>query len=226
MPTEGLSALLWDMDGTLVDTEPLWVECEAELMRQFGYEWSEEDARYCIGGPMEKVERYMLEKSRSDRDSSWFGDQLISMMLLRLRSGIQLMPGVHELIDAAREHDVKLALVSASRREIVDAVLEGIVIDFDFSISASEVERSKPDPEGYITAATRLETGLDRCVIFEDSPVGIRSGVASGALTLGVGSETIDHRNFISVGSLHGKELHEIVNLHTQWTHTTESALR
>ena len=226
MPIDNLSALLWDMDGTLVDTEPLWVECEADLMRRFDYEWGEEDARFCIGGPMEKVERYMCEKSGSDLPLSWFGDQLVAMMLLRLRSGIGLMPGVSELISEARGLGVKMALVSASRREIVDAVLEGIGIEFDISISASDVERSKPDPEGYMTAAMRLETGLDRCVIFEDSPVGIMSGIASGALTIGVSQEVVEHRNFISLGSLNGRSLAEIVRLHQGWFQTTEAALQ
>jgi tRNA (adenine57-N1/adenine58-N1)-methyltransferase len=128
MPIDDLSALLWDMDGTLVDTEPLWVECEADLMRQFGYEWGEDDARYCIGGPMEKVERYMSEKSESNHPQSWFGNQLISMMLERLNKGVPLMPGVNEILSEARALGLKLALVSASRREVVSvSVLESRV---------------------------------------------------------------------------------------------------
>lgn len=225
MPIDDLAALLWDMDGTLVDTEPLWVECEAELMKQFGYEWGVDDARYCIGGPMEKVERYMSEKSGSELPQSWFGDSLISMMLGRLQSGIPLIPGAGEIFHEARSLGLKLALVSASRREIVDAVIKGIGLDFDYSISASEVENSKPDPEGYLTAALRLEAELAQCVIFEDSPVGLRAGVESGALTLGVGEEKIEHRNFISLGSLHGRSISEIRNLHSNWRRESRASM-
>ena len=104
---------------------------------------------------------------------------------------------------------------------VVDAVIEGVGLDFNFSISASEVQFSKPNPEAYLTAAINLGSDLEQCIIFEDSPVGLRAGVESGALTLGVGTELIDHQNFISVGSLHGKGIIEIQDLHRRWRRET-----
>lgn len=214
-----VAALLWDMDGTLVDTEPLWVECEADLMRGFGYEWGEADAMHCIGGPMERVERYLKEKSGSDLDASWFGNQLVEMMLARLAStsGEILRPGALSLVEEAKTLGLKLALVSASRRPIVDAVLSSLPFTFDLSISASEVSRSKPDPEGYVKASELLGAAIHSCVVIEDSSVGIQSGLASGALVVGVTEMEFDHHNFHGVLDLRDLPLPRLMDLHHAW---------
>ena len=207
------------MDGTLVDTEPLWVQCEEELMRSFGYEWGESDAMHCIGGPMERVELYLKEKSGSDREASWFGNTLVEMMLerLSLTSAEILRPGALALIEEARALGVKLALVSASRRPIVDAVLSALPFSFDLSISASEVTRSKPDPEGYVKASELLGAAIHSCVVIEDSMVGIRSGLASGALVVGVTETSFDHDNFHGVSDLREVPLQRLFDLHRSW---------
>jgi len=220
MPTNesvSLEALLWDMDGTLVDTEPLWVECEKELMAGFGYPWGEADALHCIGGPMERVELYLKEKSGSNHEPSWFGHTLVEMMLNRLAQGAPLRPGVQELFADSREAGLKTALVSASRRSVVDAVLSSLPFEFDFSISASEVSRSKPDPESYLTASRRLATSISSCVVIEDSKVGISSGLASGAMVIGVTDEIFDHESFHGVSDLRSLPLADLRSRHSDW---------
>jgi HAD superfamily hydrolase (TIGR01509 family) len=215
--TVSLEALLWDMDGTLVDTEPLWVDCEKELMAQFGYQWSEEDALHCIGGPMERVELYLKEKSRSDHDPSWFGETLVSMMLERLREGAPLRPGVEDLVNASRQAGMQLALVSASRRAVVDAVLSSLPFDFDFSISASEVQNSKPDPESYLVAAKELASSISSCVVIEDSKVGITAGLASGAMVIGVTQEIFEHESFHGFPDLSLLPFESLLSHHSDW---------
>lgn len=215
--TPSLEAILWDMDGTLVDTEPMWVKCEEELMHEFGYRWSEQDALHCIGGPMERVQLYLKEKSGSDRDPGWFGDRLIEMMLAKLEAGAILRPGALELVDAARKSGVRLALVSASRRPIVDAVLRGLPFEFDISISASEVVRSKPHPEGYLRAANDLASSIQSCVVIEDSSVGITSGLESGAMVIGVTHQSFEHVNFFGVPNLSKMSWPELNSLHKSW---------
>lgn len=215
--TPSLEALLWDMDGTLVDTEPMWVKCEEDLMADFGYQWSESDALHCIGGPMERVQLYLREKSGSDLDPAWFGDRLIEMMLEKLKHGALLRPGALELAQEAINSGLRLALVSASRRPIVDAVLEGLPFTFDLSISASEVENSKPHPEGYLRAASELASTVHSCVVIEDSTVGITSGLASGALVIGVTPERFNHDNFHRVEELSELDLPALKDLHFSW---------
>jgi HAD superfamily hydrolase (TIGR01509 family) len=215
--TPSLEAMLWDMDGTLVDTEPIWVQCEEELMAEFGYQWSEDDASHCIGGPMERVQLYLKEKSRSDYDPRWFGNRLVEMMLERLEDGAVLRPGALELIEAARDSGVRLALVSASRRPIVDAVLKGLPFGFDLSISADDVEISKPNPEGYVRAAGRLASTIHSCVVIEDSAVGIRSGLDSGAMVIGVTPDSFDHDNFLRVAELSEISFSRLRMVHKEW---------
>lgn len=213
-----LEAILWDMDGTLVDTEPMWVKCEEELMRTFGYEWSEADALHCIGGPMERVQLYLKEKSRSDRDPSWFGETLVEMMLERLSHGAILRPGVQDLISAAQSSGVKIALVSASQRPIVDAVVKSLPFEFDLTISANEVKRSKPDPEGYIQASVVLSSAIQSCIVIEDSKVGIASGLSSGAMVVGLTDEIFDHENFHGFPDLSEVSLPLLIDTHRNWT--------
>ena len=219
-----LKAILWDMDGTLVDTEPMWIQCEADLMSDFGYVWGDEDAHFCIGGPMEKVQRYMALKSGSDIDPSWFGNRLVEMMLERMESGVELKDGVLDLLHDARNHGLKQAIVSASRRPIVDAVIAGLGFPFDHSISATEVSISKPHPEGYVKAASYFAVDIESCVIFEDSSTGIRSGLDSGALTLGLTEQVFDHSNFIRIGDLKGLEFAELLMMHRDWREGVEKS--
>jgi len=219
-----LSAILWDMDGTLVDTEPVWVQCERELMADFDYAWNEADAAFCIGGPMEKVEQYMYEKSGRRENPSWFGERLVEMMLERLTSDVIVKPGVRSMIDESSRAGVKQALVSASRRAIVDAVVRGIGISFDFVVSASEVARSKPHPEGYLTSAARLGIPIHECVVFEDSPVGILAGVESGTLTLGLSEVEIEHQNFRRIGTLLDFSYEDLTLVHRDWVIDREGA--
>lgn len=221
-----LEAILWDMDGTLVDTEPMWVKCEEDLMRTFGYDWSEADALHCIGGPMERVQLYLKEKSRSDRDPAWFGETLVEMMLERLSAGATLRPGVLQLMSTAQDAGVKMALVSASRRPIVDAVLQGLPFEFDLTISANEVTRSKPDPEGYIQASTTLASAVHRCIVIEDSRVGITSGLASGAMVVGLTHESFDHENFHGFPDLSEMSLPFLLETHREWTLRTLGEVR
>lgn len=97
------------------------------------------------------------------------------------------MPGAMELVRELQSHGVKTALVSASPRNIVDAVLDNLGHDlFPFSISADDVTQTKPDPEGYLKAASLSGSLISKCLIFEDSLTGMNAAVASGAYLIGV----------------------------------------
>jgi HAD superfamily hydrolase (TIGR01509 family) len=177
-------ALLWDMDGTLVNTEPLWLLCEAELLSEFGYTWTKEDGQNCIGGPMSRVQRYMKEKSGSDLPEEWFGEELVIRMKAKLKNGAPLMPGAASLIAAAESCGIPQVIVSASEREIVDLILKQFQGTFAFAISANDVKVSKPDPMGYREAASRLGAEPGECVVIEDSRVGVTAGMLSGAFVI------------------------------------------
>lgn len=184
---QNFSAVLFDMDGTLVDTEPMWLASETELMGRFGYEWTNEDQAHCLGGPLDRVGRYMFSLAGGMQTPEYFTNTLISLTEAHLRDGAQLMEGAQELMSLCEGLNVPMALVSASPRVLVDAVLDNLRgHNFAISISSDDVTNVKPDPEGYLAAARFLNVAIERCLILEDSVTGVAAASASGGLVIAI----------------------------------------
>jgi HAD superfamily hydrolase (TIGR01509 family) len=180
-------AVFFDMDGLMVDSEPEWFISETEVTAPFDYNWLEVDQIACLGGPLSKVGQYMFEKCGQQESPDYFTQTLIDTQVARMRENIPTMPGAIELVQELQSHGVKTALVSASPRNIVNAVLDNLGHNlFPFSISADDVTRTKPDPEGYIKAASLSGSDISNCLIFEDSLTGMNAAIASGAFLVGV----------------------------------------
>ena len=180
-------AVFFDMDGLMVDSEPEWFQSEVEVTSPFGYTWLEVDQIACLGGPLSKVGQYMFEKCGQQRSPEYFTQALIDTQVARMRGNTPTMPGAMELVRELQSHGIKTALVSASPRNIVDAVLENVGHDlFPFSISADDVKKTKPDPEGYLKAASMSGSEITNCLVFEDSLTGMNAAIASGAYLIGV----------------------------------------
>ena len=180
-------AVFFDMDGLMVDSEPEWFQSEVEVTSPFGYTWLEVDQVACLGGPLSKVGQYMFDKCGQQRSPQYFTQALIDTQVARMRGNTPTMPGAIELVRELQSHGVKTALVSASPRNIVDAVLNNLGHDlFPFSISADDVTKTKPDPEGYLKAATLSGSKITNCLVFEDSLTGMNAAIASGAYLIGV----------------------------------------
>ena len=180
-------AVLFDMDGTLINSEPYWLMAETKLMSRFGHRWTDEDQAFCIGGPLPKVGLYMSQLSGSLEDAAYFEAELIQMVAEQFATGLQFMPGARELVENLVEAGIPLALVSASPRLLVDnalALLPGQT--FITSISSQDVRVSKPDPESYLLAANQLNVNIESCLVLEDSKTGIDAGLASGAVVIGI----------------------------------------
>ncbi len=179
-------AVLFDMDGTLVDTEPLWLTCETELTGRYGYKWSESDQAHCLGGPLDRVGKYMSELTNS-MNPEFFTNTLIDLMAEKLHKGAPLMAGAQELIELFLSINLPLALVSASPRILVDAVLENLPAhEFEISISSDDVKNVKPHPEGYLRAAQKLGVPIENCLILEDSLTGVTAALESSACVVAV----------------------------------------
>src|SRR5487761_2552047 len=175
------------MDGTLVDTEPMWLASEIDLMNQFGYVWTEADQANCLGGPLDRVGRYMFDLAGGAHSPAFFTDTLISKMEQRLRSGAQLMDGAQELMAQCEALNLPMALVSASPRVLVDAVLENLAgHNFGIAISSDDVDNVKPNPEGYLKAAEFLGVSIEDCLILEDSITGVTAAEASGGVVIAI----------------------------------------
>jgi hypothetical protein len=181
------SAVFFDMDGLFVDSEPQWLIAETELMAEFGYTWTTDDQNFCLGGPLSRVGQYMFEKSGKVESAEFFTVSIIEKMTQRLSAGVPVLPGAIELLLDLKKNNVPTALVSASPRVLVDAVLSSIPDHtFDFSLSADDVKKPKPHPEAYLKAADKLGVKIADCLILEDSPTGIKAATSSGAFTIGV----------------------------------------
>ena len=191
MPTDALtdfySAVFFDMDGLLVDSEPLWLISETQMMAKYGYQWLESDQAACLGGPLDRVGNYMSGLIGGKRDGNTLTLEIIDRMVDRFKGDLPFMPGAIELIDDLRAHQVELTLVSASPRTLVDAVLAKFEVNpFVRSISSNDVKISKPDPEGYLLAATSGGHDISNSLVLEDSLTGVTAAKASGAWVLAV----------------------------------------
>jgi HAD superfamily hydrolase (TIGR01509 family) len=181
------SAVFFDMDGLLVDSEPLWLESETEMMAEFGYQWLESDQAACLGGPLDRVGNYMSGLIGGKRDGHSLMLEIIERMVLKFKGELPFMPGAIALINDLRAYGVPLTLVSASPRSLVDAALSNFEENpFVRSISSGDVKVSKPDPEGYLLAATSGGHEISNSLVLEDSLTGVTAAKASGAWVLAV----------------------------------------
>ena len=187
-----LSGVLFDMDGLLVDTEKLWVLSEHRTMAELGGgPWLAADQAAIMGTSMEYSADYIRRRSGTDRSTQEVSDLLVGTMLGMLETAeIEVLPGAAELLTDVSRAELPFALVSASARRVVNLVLVALgragAPPFPVSVAGDEVARSKPDPLPYLTAADRLGIDITRAVVLEDSPNGVKAGVASGATVVAV----------------------------------------
>ncbi|WNB86843.1 HAD family phosphatase [Cellulomonas sp. ATA003] len=179
-------AVLWDMDGTLVNTEPYWMAAETELVEAHGGTWSHEQGLAMVGQPLE-VSARILRDHGVDLPAEEIVDFLIGRVVDEVGRHVPWQPGARELLLALAEAEVPCALVTMSYRRLADpfvaAAPPGV---FRAVVVGDEVTHGKPHPEAYLTAAAQLGVDPTRCVAVEDSPSGIGSALASGARTIGV----------------------------------------
>lgn len=195
-PPQLPAAVLVDMDGLLVDTEPTWFEVECAVTARLGGVWTPEHQHELLGGSLPLAAGRMIEVAGAhDADSPTVQRWLLEGMAERLDAQPpRLMPGAVELLDLLRTHRLPAALVSSSYRVLVDTVLRGIKavageLPFTATVAGDEVRHRKPHPEPYRTAAGLLGAEVGRCVVIEDSPAGAESGQSAGCAVLAVPGE-------------------------------------
>ncbi len=184
-----LEAVLWDFDGTLADTEALWIEAEYDLVASLGAQWSAEHAKAMVGKALIDSARHILEViDRTDLDPDWVVDQLTTGVIERLGThNIPWRPGALALLESLSAAGVACALVSASYRRMLDVALTRLPAGrFATVVAGDEVRRGKPHPEPYLKACSMLAANPSNCVVLEDSATGAASGNAAGALVLAV----------------------------------------
>jgi HAD superfamily hydrolase (TIGR01509 family) len=184
-----LQAVLFDMDGLLVDTEPLWFEVETSVMARLGGSWGPDDQAALVGGSLERSLNYLLGKAtRPASRAEVAGWMVTGMVELLTTRDVPVMPGARELIAEVAAAGVPYGLVTSSERPVMDAVLSRLRITFPITVCGDDVTHSKPDPEPYLLAAAKLGADPARCVVCEDSPNGVAAAEAAGCVTVAVPS--------------------------------------
>jgi HAD superfamily hydrolase (TIGR01509 family) len=184
------AAVLFDMDGLLIDSEPLWTVAEIELAESLGGNWGDDIKTAIIGTRLDVAVPTILKWYDVDSGPVEV-DRAMAFLLGRMvelfHDRLPLMPGALELVDGVRALGVPTALVSSSYRVLVDAALDSLGrARFDATVAGDEVGHGKPSPEPYLRACELLDVEPGRCVIVEDAMSGVESGEAAGATVVAV----------------------------------------
>ncbi|MFZ9628166.1 MAG: HAD-IA family hydrolase [Ilumatobacteraceae bacterium] len=179
--------MLWDMDGTIVDTEPYWIECEYELVEEFGGHWDDAKAHSLVGNDLRESARILQEQGSVDMEIDDIVNRLLDGVVERVRRRVPWRPGARELLAGLNAAGIPCALVTMSWSRFALAVVDALPPNsFEAIVTGDMVSRGKPHPEPYVTAANVLGVHPHACVAIEDSPTGVRSAVDAGCRTIAV----------------------------------------
>ncbi|WP_395293932.1 HAD family hydrolase [Kitasatospora hibisci] len=183
------AAVLFDMDGTLVDTEHLWWQAAAELADELHHPLTETDAPEVLGRAIEHTAAHLHLVSGTALSEAELAARLGDSFAGKVAAETVPRPGALALLAELRDARVPTALVSASPRRVVDMVLGTIGRDwFAITLAAEDTPRTKPAPDPYLAAAERLGLDPAACVAVEDTPTGVASATAAGCAVLAVPS--------------------------------------
>ena len=182
------AAVLWDMDGTLIDSEPYWMASEDSLARSYGGTWTEADAHATIGKSLYDSSRMMREKfGIQDLSVQEVIDRMTNEVIENLKKNLPFRPGAVELLLELKRRGIKTALVTMSMRAMAQTVADRIGFEaFDVIVAGDDVTMGKPHPEPYLKAAELLGVDITECIAFEDSHSGLASAEAAGTHAIGI----------------------------------------
>lgn len=184
---QGLAAVLWDMDGTLVDTEPYWIATEYALAEEYGGTWSHELALELVGNDLLESGRFIAERMPLPLSPEEVVERLLDGVVARVEEDVPWRPGARELLADLRAHGVPCALVTMSYERFVGPILAALPPgSFQVVVTGDQVTRGKPDPEPYLSAARLLGVAPGDCLAIEDSNTGCRSAESAGCTVLAV----------------------------------------
>ncbi|HYH78079.1 MAG TPA: HAD family phosphatase [Arthrobacter sp.] len=190
-PTFPLKAVLWDMDGTIVDTEPYWIAAEHALVKAHGGTWSHEQAMQLVGQSL-TYSAGILQNAGVDLEARDIIDKLTADVIQDVQGRVPWRPGARELLDELHEAGVRCALVTMSEGPLAREIIASLPKPyFEFVVTGDTVTQGKPHPEAYLTAVELLQRAdpalaISHCVALEDSAPGVAAAVASGVSTVAI----------------------------------------
>ena len=197
------SAVLWDMDGTLIDSEPYWMKSEGAFARENNSPWTEQDGLSLVGMSLYESSKIIKDRVGSNLSPEKIIEKLTDEVSAQLKDQVLWRPGARELLMLLRKKKVKTALVTMSMHRMAQQVVDAIGFDaFDVIVAGDDVLHGKPHPEAYLKAAELLGVQPADCVAFEDSISGLRSAEAAGTKAVGV-------KNIVEIPSQPGRIIWE-----------------
>lgn len=191
MPVQAIAAVLWDMDGTLIDSEPTWIQAQLALVEEHHGTWTYTDGLSLVGTDMVVTARALQDAGVPLSASDIIG-RLTQEVTATLRRHIAWRPGAMALVKGLLAEGIPQAIVTTSPLGMTQIVAEALPTGAISSIVAGEhVAQGKPHPEPYLTAARQLGVDPWRCVAIEDSPTGLAAAIAAGTIPIGVPHDAI-----------------------------------
>jgi HAD superfamily hydrolase (TIGR01509 family) len=182
-----IEAVVFDLDGVLVDSEHVWDDVREELARERGGRWHDRAQADMMGMSSTEWSRYMHDVIGLASSPEEISDEVVRRMQARYAADLPLIDGAVEAVERLAG-SFRLALASSSNRQLIDAVLAqaGLARFFDVTVSSEEVARGKPAPDVFLEAARRLDVAPERCAAVEDSGNGLRAAHAAGMLVIAI----------------------------------------
>lgn len=188
MSSSNVKAVIWDMDGVIVDTAPYHFSAWQDAFRKMRVKYTEEDFRRNFGRRNDSIIRNILGEDISQSEVDAISEEKERDAREKMKQNVKPFPGVIELMKLLIEHRFKMALVSSSPPENIKLVTEGLGINnwFQSVISGGDVTEGKPSPQGFLLATRRLEVKPANCVVIEDAVAGVTAAKKAGMRCLAV----------------------------------------
>ena len=180
-------AVLFDMDGTIIDSEPYWMASEQALAAEHNGTWTANDGLDIIGMDLDESSKLFKDRANIPLEPEEIKNRLTNDVQSKLARAVPWRPGAKELLLELRKRNVKTALVTMALHRMAQQVVDAIPFDaFDVIVAGDDVTRGKPHPEAYEKAAALLGFPPSKCIAFEDSVTGLTSAEAAGTYAIGI----------------------------------------
>lgn len=212
---ENSLAVIYDMDGLLIDSEPLWHIAEKKVFKTIGLDLSTEDCLRTIGIPTREVINYWYAlKPWKDKTIFQVEQELFVEIRNLIASQAKLMPGILDSLAYFKSKNMKIGLASASPIDLIEIAIRNLEITtyFDFYHSGTLEVHNKPDPAVYLTVAKNLNVPIGKCIIFEDSINGVKGAKASGAIVVAVPDSQFFDKYEYEIADFKIKSMKEVSN--------------
>jgi len=192
---DGKKAMLFDLDGTLVDSMWMWKKIDIEFLGRFGYECPDDLQKSIEGMSFSETAVYFKERFQIPLSLEEIKDCWTQMSIDKYRYEVPLKCGVREFLKFCKDNHIRTGIATSNGRDMVDAVVESLQIGnyLDVITTACEVKAGKPEPDIYLEVARRLGVDPSECLVFEDVPAGITAGKRAGMQVIAVEDDFSKH---------------------------------